>query len=57
MEIGGLIETTEETIIKNGIKVYITREYYYNPERVKRGYELLREITARNIINKLKEGN
>lgn len=55
MEVGELIKTTEETIMKDGIKIHIIREYYYDPESVQRGYELLRDATVRNIINKMKE--
>jgi len=46
MEVGTLVKQTEEHLIIDNQKVHIIRKFIYNPERVKRGYELLREATT-----------
>jgi len=55
MKVGRLIKTTEKTIVKEGYTIHITKKYIYNPESVKKGYELLMEATIRNILNAMKE--
>lgn len=56
MKVGELIKVTKETILKGQYSFNITREFYYDSERVQKGYKLLEEYAARNLIKKIKEG-